>query len=62
MLNTMTEDENKYHDLRPRSQRKNGNISKTFAFFFITVFNMMKLLVKILIIKIFARINVFKKV
>ena len=24
MLKTMTENENKYHNLRPRSQRKNG--------------------------------------
>ena len=30
----MMENENKYHDLRPRSQRKDGNISETFASFF----------------------------
>ena len=34
MLNAMTTNENKYHDLQPRSQRKGGNITKTFAFVF----------------------------
>ena len=33
MLNAMTTNENKYHDLQPRSQRKDGHITitKTFA-------------------------------
>ena len=31
-LENTTENENKYHDLRSRSQRKDGNVSKTFAF------------------------------
>ena len=32
VLNTLMESENKYHDLRP--QKKDGNISETFAFVF----------------------------
>ena len=31
MLNAMTENENEYHDLRRRSQKKDGNINETFA-------------------------------
>ena len=34
MLNTMTKNENTYHDLRPRPKRKDGNISETFALAF----------------------------
>ena len=34
MLNTMTKSEKKYHDMRARSQRKDGNISETFVFFY----------------------------
>ena len=34
MLNTVTKNETKYHDLRPRSQRKVGDISKICAFDF----------------------------
>ena len=34
MLNTVAENENKKHDLRPRFQRKDGNICKTFAIVF----------------------------
>lgn len=52
MSNTTMNNENKYHDLRPRSQKKDGNISKTFAF--VIAFNIMKVLVKIFITKLFA--------
>ena len=45
MLNTMTGNENKYHDLRPESQRKDENISETFAF-------VMKFVVETFIIKL----------
>ena len=59
----MTENENRCHDLRTRSKRKDRNNSKTFVFVFsITGFKMMKPLVKTFVIKVFARINVFKKV
>ena len=34
MLKSMRENENKCRDLRKRSQKKDGNISKTFAFVF----------------------------
>lgn len=33
-LNTLTENENKYHELRPKSQRKDENVSKYFVFVF----------------------------
>ena len=47
MLNTMTENENEYHDLWPRPQGQNGNISETFAFIFRRIVsNMMKFIVK----------------
>lgn len=38
MLSTMNENESKYHDSRPRPQRKHGNISKTFAFVFRSIY------------------------
>ena len=56
----MTGNENKYHDLRPRSQRKDEKISETFTFVFIIVFNAMKLLFKTFIIKLVGQINVLK--
>ena len=34
MLKTMMENKNKYHDLRPGSQRKDRYISKTFTWAF----------------------------
>ena len=34
MLNIKTENETKCHNLRPRSQRKDGDISQIFAFAF----------------------------
>ena len=34
MTKSMTKSENKYHDLPTRSQRKDGKMSKTFAFDF----------------------------
>ena len=61
----MTRNENKCHDLPPRSQRKERKMEilvKLWLSFSIIAFNMMKLLVKTFIIKLFARINVFKKV
>ena len=59
----MAEHENRYHLLRPRFKGKDKNISKTVVFVFsIMGFKMMKPLDKTFIIKIFARINVFKKV
>ena len=58
----ITENENQYDDLRPRSQRKDEHFSKTFFLLYIIIFNTMKLLVKTFKIKLFSWINVFKKV
>ena len=59
MLRTSScENENKYHDLRQRSQRILLKLLFSFA---VIVFNMMKLLVKTFIMKLFAQINKFRK-
>lgn len=55
MLKEISEHENKYHDQR----RKDGKISKNL--FSIMVFNMMKLLIKFLIIDLLAQFDVAKK-
>ena len=58
----MTENENKYYKLKLQPQEKMEILVKLLLSFSIIVFNMIKLLFKTFLIKIFAQINVFKKV
>ena len=53
MLNTMMENESKYHDLR----KKDGNISEISAFVYHHIIYITKLLIKIFITKFFDQIN-----
>ena len=51
-----------YHDLTPESQKKSKIFAKLLFEFSIKFFSMMKLLVILIITKVFARINMFENV
>ena len=53
ILNIMTENKIIYHDLQSKSKRKDGN-RKILLSFSVIVFNMMKFLVKTLMIELFS--------